>query len=208
MISFAVTTKNEGGYIEKLFDQLIPFCEKTGDEIIVLDDNSTDPYTQNLLFRHADTDQIQLHHRTFDGNFAEHKNYLNSLCQGEYIFQVDADETLNENLLNYIHDLTGHNSEVDLFWIPRVNIVNGLTNEDIQRWGWSVNENNWVMFPDYQGRLYKNLDNIKWQNKVHERISGHKTEAHLPAEEEWVLYHIKDILRQREQNNYYATITR
>ena len=64
------------------------------------------------------------------------------------------------------------------------------------------------MFPDYQGRLYKNLDNIKWQNKVHERISGHKTEAHLPAEEEWALYHIKDILRQREQNNYYATITR
>lgn len=208
MISFAVTTKNEGDYIQKLFDQLIPFCEKTGDEIIVLDDNSTDPYTQNLLFRYADTEQIQLHHRTFDGNFAEHKNYLNSLCQGEYIFQVDADETLNENLLNYIHDLTGHNSEVDLFWIPRVNIVNGLTNEDIQRWGWSVNENNWVMFPDYQGRLYKNLDNIKWQNKVHERISGHKTEAHLPAEEEWALYHIKDILRQREQNNYYATITR
>jgi hypothetical protein len=56
--------------------------------------------------------------------------------------------------------------------------------------------------------LYKNLDNIKWQNKVHERISGHKTEAHLPAEEDWALYHIKDILRQREQNNYYATITR
>lgn len=208
MISFAVTTHNEGEYIQKLFDQLIPFCEKTGDEIVVLDDNSTDPYTQNLLFRYADTDQIQLHYRKFEGDFAEHKNYLNSLCSGEYICQIDADETLNKNLLKYLHDLTGHNSSVDLFWLPRVNIVNGLTDDDIRKWGWGLNDKGWVMFPDYQGRLYKNSPDIKWERKVHERIVGHKIEAHLPAEEEWALYHIKDISRQREQNNYYATITR
>lgn len=207
MISFAITTHNEGEYVRQLFDQLIPFCEKTNDEIVVLDDNSTDPFTQNLLFRYADTEQIQLHHKDFKGDFAEHKNYLNSLCKGDYIFQIDADEKLNDNLLKYLHDLTGHNPEVDLFWLPRVNIVNGLTDEDIKRWGWQVNDKGWVVFPDYQGRLYKNTTEIKWERKVHEHISGHKVEAHLPAEEDWAIIHVKEIQRQREQNKLYETLT-
>ncbi len=29
MISFAVTTHNEGQYIQDLLDQLVPYCEKT-----------------------------------------------------------------------------------------------------------------------------------------------------------------------------------
>jgi glycosyltransferase involved in cell wall biosynthesis len=207
MISFAITTHNEGEYIQKLLDQLVPFCEKNGDEIVVLDDNSTDVFTQNVLYGYAEKEYIKLHTREFTGDFSEHKNYLNSLCSGEYIFQVDADEYFNETLLNYLHDLTGHNPEIDLFWIPRVNIVNGLTQDDIRNWGWQVNEKNWVMFPDYQGRLYKNNENIKWSRRVHERITGHKFEAPLPAEEEWSLIHIKDINRQREQNKLYDTLT-
>ncbi len=50
LISFAITTHNEGEYIRDLFDQLVPHCEQTGDEIIVVDDNSTDPFTLNLLY--------------------------------------------------------------------------------------------------------------------------------------------------------------
>lgn len=208
MISFAITTHNEGEYIQQILDQLIPFCEITGDEIVVLDDNSTDPLTQNLLFRYADTDRIELHYKEFNGNFAEHKNYLNSLCTREYIFQIDADEYLSDNLLKYLHDLTGHNPDVDLYWVPRINIVHGLTQEDISRWRWTVNDKGHVMFPDYQGRLYKNTDSIYWQNRVHERITGHKNETHLPAEEEWAIVHMKDINRQRSQNNYYETLTK
>jgi len=208
MISFAITTHNEGNYIRTLLDQLIPFCETTGDEIVILDDNSTDPLTQNLLFRYADTDRIQLQYKEFKGDFAEHKNYLNSLCTGDYIFQIDADEYLSDNLLKYLHDLTGHNPDIDLYWVPRINIVNGLTPEDIARWRWSVNDKGHVMFPDYQGRLYRNVDTIYWQNKVHERIVGHKNEAHIPAEEDWAIVHNKDIERQRLQNNYYETLTK
>lgn len=207
MISFAITTHNEGQYIQELLDQLVPFCEKTGDEIIVVDDNSTDAFTVNLLEGYERSGAIKLHNRSLNNNFAEHKNYLNSLCKGDYIFQIDADEKLNENLLKYLHDLTGHNPQVDLFWLPRVNVVNGLTDEDIKRWGWQVNDKGWVMFPDYQGRLYKNTTEIKWDRKVHERIVGHKIEAHLPAEEEWSIIHVKEIQRQREQNKLYETLT-
>lgn len=208
MISFAITTHNEGQYIQDLMDQLIPHCESTGDEIVVVDDNSTDVFTSQTLYNLADEDIIRLYNHSLDNDFATHKNYLNSLCQGDYIFQVDADEKFHNNLLTYLHDIVYNNTNVDLFLIPRVNIVNGLTDEDITRWGWRINEMGWVMFPDYQTRLYRNTDRIKWEGKVHERIIGYETHAPLPAEEQWSLYHVKEINRQREQNAYYETLSR
>jgi glycosyltransferase involved in cell wall biosynthesis len=208
LISFAITTHNEGEYIRELLDQLVPHCEQTGDEIVVVDDNSTDVFTANLLYDYADKDKIELYQHELNNDFATHKNFLNSKCTGEYIFQVDADEKFHDNLLTYLHDIVDNNKNIDLFLIPRVNIVNGLTEEDIRRWGWRVNETGWVMFPDYQTRLYRNTEEIKWEGKVHERIVGYKTQAPLPDEEEWCLYHIKEIDRQRKQNDYYATITR
>ena len=207
LISFAITTHNEGEYIRDLFDQLVPHCEQTGDEIVVVDDNSTDPFTLNLLYDYADRNIIQLYSHELNHDFGAHKNFLNSKCNGKYIFQVDADEKFNQNLLTYIHDIIDNN-DIDLYMIPRVNVVSGLTDEDIRRWGWRINEKGWVMFPDYQTRLYKNIPEIKWEGKVHERIVGYKTTAPLPEEEEWSLYHIKDIDRQRKQNDYYDTITR
>jgi glycosyltransferase involved in cell wall biosynthesis len=207
LISFAITTHNEGEYIRDLFDQLVPHCEQTGDEIIVVDDNSTDPFTLNLLYDYADRNIIQLYSHELNHDFGAHKNFLNSKCNGKYIFQVDADEKFNPNLLTYIHDIIDNN-DIDLYMIPRVNVVNGLTDEDIRRWGWRINDKGWVMFPDYQTRLYKNIPEIKWEGKVHERIVGYKTTAPLPEEEEWCLYHIKDIDRQRKQNDYYDTIAR
>ena len=208
MISFGLTTHNEGHYIQQLLDQLIPHCEKTGDEIVVVDDNSTDAFTSQILYEYSNEDKIRLYYHALDNDFAGHKNYVNSLCEGDYIFQIDADEKLHTNLLTYLHDIVYNNTNVDLFLIPRVNVVTGLTDDDIQRWGWILNDKGWVVWPDYQTRLYRNNDYIRWEGNVHERIVGYKTHAPLPAEEEWALYHIKDIKRQREQNDYYATITR
>ena len=207
MISFAITTHNEGPYIQSLLDQLVPYCEQTGDEIVVLDDFSTDDFTRSILDAYFMNDSIKLFQKKLEGNFAEHKNYLNKHCSGEYIFQVDADGTLHPTLLTYLQDIVFRNTDIDLFLIPRINIVNGLTQEDIQKWRWQVNENGWVMFPDYQTRLYRNEpDRIKWEGKVHERIVGHKTQTSLPAEEDWCLYHEKDIIRQRAQNDLYEKL--
>ena len=150
--------------------------------------------------------EIKLIKHALNNNFAEHKNFLTEQCSGEYIFQVDADETLHTNLLTYIHDLIEHNPQIDLFAIPRVNVVTGLTDEDIVKWGWQVNDKGWVMFPDYQTRAYRNHADIKWEGKVHERIVGYKNMAPLPDEEEWALYHIKDIARQRLQNEFYSQL--
>lgn len=207
MISWAVTTKNEGAYIQDLLNQLIPYCETTGDEIVVVDDYSDDEFTRSILDANHSLGNIKLYQHHLNNDFATHKNFLSEQCTGDYIFQIDADETFHPNLLTYLHDIVDNN-DIDLFLIPRVNVVTGLTDEDIQRWGWQVNENGWVMFPDYQHRLFRNHKDIRWEGKVHERIVGHKTIAPLPAEEEWALYHIKDIERQRKQNDYYSTLQR
>ena len=207
MISFGITVHNEGEYIQTLLNQLIPFCENTGDEIVVVDDFSTDEFTRSILDANASIGNIKLFQHALNKDFATHKNFLSEQCSGDYIFQIDADETFNPNLLTYLHDIVDNN-DIDLFFIPRVNVVNGLTDDDIKRWGWQVNEHGWVMFPDYQTRLYRNHVDIKWEGKVHERIIGHKTQAPLPPEEEWSLYHIKDIDRQRRQNELYQTIVR
>jgi glycosyltransferase involved in cell wall biosynthesis len=206
MISFAITTKNEGEYIQNLLSQLVPFCEQTKDEIVVVDDYSTDEFTVALLDAYATGGEIKLIKHALNNNFAEHKNFLTSQCSGDYIFQVDADETLHTNLLTYIHDLIEHNPQIDLFAIPRVNVVTGLTDEDIAKWGWHVNDKGWNCWPDFQMRLYRNHPDIRWEGKVHERIVGYETMAPLPDEEEWALYHIKDIDRQRLQNEFYSQL--
>ena len=96
--------------------------------------------------------------------------------------------------------------QVDVILVPRVNTVEGLTDEHIQKWGWNVDENGWVNFPDYQWRIYKNSADIKWQNKVHETLIGYNTISNLPSIEELALYHPKTIDRQVKQNNYYDTL--
>jgi glycosyltransferase involved in cell wall biosynthesis len=140
MISFAITTHNEGAYIQELLDQLVPYCEETGDEIVIVDDFSTDDFTRSILHGYATAENIHLYEHALNNDFAAHKNFLNSMCSGDYIFQIDADETLHPNLLAYLHDIVGHNTDIDLFLLPRVNVVNGLTQEDIQRWGWTVSK--------------------------------------------------------------------
>ena len=47
---------------------------------------------------------------------------------------------------------------------------------------------------------------IKWKNKVHEVLEGHKTYATLPPMEDFAIYHPKKIDRQEKQNEYYNTL--
>ena len=209
-VSFAITTHDEGECISDLLSQLQEHIEenKTDDEIVILDDFSSDPDTVYILEKYSSFPYVQVHRRALEKDFGAQKNYLNTLCTGDYIFQIDADETLAPGLLQNLHAILAGNSQVDLFYIPRVNIVEGLTDEHINQWGWTVNENGWVMWPDFQTRLYKNNSEITWTGKVHERIVGFGLFAHLPEDEIYAIVHRKQIERQEEQNALYAEISR
>ena len=141
-----------------------------------------------------------------NGDFASFKNNLKEYSNGIFIVNIDADEIPNEFLVENVHTLLEYNKDVDMFFVPRINTVSGLTKADITRWGWSVNDKGWVNFPDYQSRIYRRTSEIHWMGNVHERIVGYNTLSVLPQEEEYCLYHHKDIERQRKQNSFYETI--
>jgi hypothetical protein len=207
-ISYAITVCNE--FVE--IQRLITFLRKnkrSQDEIVVLVDMTKNEPTSELLgylHRLSSSNYITLSEQKFNNHFADWKNALARLCKGDFIFQIDADEYPNEQLITLLPEILESNPEVDLYWIPRINTVESITPEHIQQWRWNVNEKGWVNFPDYQSRLYRKTQSITWVNKVHERIDGVQVFTHLPAEEDFCLYHPKTIERQEKQNNYYNTL--
>ena len=117
-----------------------------------------------------------------------------------------SDEIPNKALIQQLPTILESNPDNEVYLVPRVNTVKDLTEEYIQKWGWNVNDKGWINWPDYQWRIWKNKPEIKWVNKVHEKLEGFKTYAALPDVEEVALYHPKDIERQIKQNEYYNSL--
>jgi glycosyltransferase involved in cell wall biosynthesis len=202
IISYAILTHNEGDYIDKLLSFLIE-NKRDIDEIVVVDDHSTDEKTTSVLQKYSD--EIRLYCRTFDGD-ASQKNYLNSKCIGDYILQLDADELMTADFIKMLPTILESNPNVDVYHVPRINTVEGLTPEHIKKWGWSVNDKGWVNFPDWQMRLYRNCDEVKWDGLLHSKIVGFNNYAHLPTDEIYCMLHPKEIDRQVDQNDLYDRI--
>jgi len=201
-ISYAILTHNEGEYINTLLSFLIT-NKRSEDEIVVVDDFSNDELTKQILEKYKSN--INLQYRTFDGDHTQ-KNYLNSLCTGDFILQLDADELISKELIDLLPDILEANPSLDLFIMPRINTVEGLTPEWSKKWGWNVNSKGWVNFPDWQMRLYRNCDWVKWDGLLHSKIVGHKEFTTLPIEEIFCILHPKQLDRQITQNNLYDKI--
>ena len=206
-ISYAIPVCNEFVEIQQLITFLLK-NKRSEDEIVVLyDSKNGDKEVENYL-RKMNTEKslFRWESYSFDGNFAAMKNRLNSLCSGDYIFQIDADEMITEYMVRILPQILAANTETDLIRVPRINRVEGLTEAHIQKWGWMVDGRGRVNWPDMQWRIYKNDPRIKWNGEVHEKIIGHATHSILPLEEEFALIHNKTIERQEKQNNYYETL--
>jgi glycosyltransferase involved in cell wall biosynthesis len=201
-ISFAITVHNEHEELDKLLQQLVKNIREE-DEIVVQMDITATEEVKAVVNNYKLTNYFH----PLNKDFATFKNNLKSLCTKDWIFFIDADETLNYYFSKNIHEFLELNKGiVDLIAVPRVNKVNGLTQAHIDKWRWFVDDNGWVNWPDYQTRICANKPEIQWVNKVHERLTGFKTSAQLPALEEWSLTHVKDIDRQEKQNKFYETI--
>jgi hypothetical protein len=207
-ITYAITVCNELEEITKLIDFLNNRIDKDDEILIQYDeDSATDPIKNYLkIISQLHNTNIKVIGFPLNKDFASYKNNLKNHAKGMFIFQIDADEIPSEYLMENIKDILEYNKDVDLFFVPRINTVKGLTKDHIKKWNWNVNDLGWVNFPDYQTRLYRRTSEIEWQGKVHERIVGYNTLSVLPQEEQYCLYHPKQIERQEKQNAYYDTI--
>jgi glycosyltransferase involved in cell wall biosynthesis len=196
-ISYAITACNEHRELSLLLEVLRNNIRQEDEIVVQLDSNATEKV--KTIAR----DYIEF---PLNKDFASFKNNLSKHCTKDYIFQIDADEYPHTYLIANLADILEYNQTIDVFLVPRINTVSELTEQHIQKWGWRVDDKGWVNFPDYQWRIWRNKNSIKWINKVHERLDGFQEYSVLPQSEEYCLFHPKDIARQEKQNLLYQTI--
>jgi len=217
-ISYSITVYNEHKELDNLLDHLSKHIREE-DEVVVTRDISKvgtgafepefqalekvlEKYEYHTYFKPRQLKVTEFH---FNKDFSKLKNFAKEQCSGDFIFSIDADEIPNEILLKQLPEILEIN-DTDLVWVPRINIVNGITDWHMKHWGWRQTEQGWINYPDYQARIFRNTEDIKWVKPVHEVIDGAKTYSHLPPHEELTLKHEKEITRQEMQNKLYDTI--
>ncbi len=199
-ISYGITVHNESSELKRLLDMLLNQIDEEDEVVICVDGD--DKEVKSVIDKYSTDSKVIDYKRKLNGNFADQKNSVIEKSTGDYIFHIDADEYPNEVLLQQLKRILEMN-EVDLVWIPRVNTVEGFTEDDVRRWGWRISEQGWVNYPDYQARVFKRDREIRWTRPLHEVITGCKTYAHLPPHEELSLYHPKTKQKQEQQNKFY-----
>jgi len=209
-ISYAIPVCNEHVELERLLSFLVKHIDENDEIVVQCDKGNTTPEVYKVLDSFKAPvgleDPLKVIEFPLNGHFSNFKNNLKEHCTGHWIFQIDADELPHESLITNLKELLKLNTNAEMLLVPRVNTVEGLTQEHVNKWRWNVNEKGWVNWPDYQTRIIQNSSKIKWQNKVHEQIVGASTKGALPMEEEWCLYHPKNIGRQEAQNNFYESL--
>ena len=211
-ISYAITACNEHVELDRLLSQLTEHIRPEDEIIVQMDASPHDKYhlpedkkkVLGYIMNLQEQGYIRVILYSLNNDFATFKNNLKGICTKDYIFQIDADEYLSEELLTYLPAILEDNSNVEMFSLPRINTVEGLTEQHIKQWGWRVDERGWVNYPDYQNRILKNKPEIHWVNKVHEKIIGAMTTTELPPGLD--LIHPKTIDRQEKQNAFYGQI--
>lgn len=243
-ISYLITVCDEHIELETLLNSLVV---RTSDEVVILfDTNKVTAEVLEVIQKYKSIkDNCLSHSFNFNGDFSEYKNFGKSLCTKDWIFQIDADELLSEDLMESLPEII--NDDFDLLYIPRINTVKGITEHHLRLWGWSVSTDDLyqhhetlnsnseyykflkkynlivhevefegklsvtykeplINFPDHQSRLFRNLDYLAWEGKVHETIKGARMIARLPSEKVYCILHPKSIERQERQNNYYSKL--
>jgi|TARA_B100001093_G_C26675273_1_gene947991 hypothetical protein len=208
-IGYFITACNEYEELKKLLILLRTNIDKNDCIGVLLDEKNVTDEVDSLCnqFLVPDNESFRVIYSNLDNDFASFKNlgyHLFDDC--DWIFNIDADELPSSILIQNIKQIINLNPETELIYIPRINTVEGLTQDHVNKWKWQVNEEGWVNWPDYQGRIYKRSPIIEWKGKVHERIEGMKKYSHLPAKEEFAFHHPKTIERQEKQNKFYETL--
>lgn len=201
-LTYAITVCNEARELNDLL-YFLKRVKDLEDEInILVDSKKVTDEVRSVLESY---DDIVVSEREFCGNFSDHRNYHASLCKGEYIFVIDADEIPQESLIKNIKTII-QNSGSDLIYVPRINICPGYTKEWLDKYKFNVNECGWINWPDNQGRVYKNNGKLKWSKGLHETISGSEKTIGIQNDPNFALWHIKSVEKQELQDTFYKTL--
>ena len=144
-LSVCMIVQNEEKYIQKCLDSI----QDVADQIVVIDTGSEDDTIP--LVKEYDTD---LYHYDWENDFSEARNYSLREASGEWILQIDADEVLekSEGLTSLLNN-SGNDGY--LVKIRNINSSQGFVKYS----------------EDKQIRLFRNKQEYKYRNKIHEQIA-------------------------------------
>ena len=146
-ISAVIITFNEERNIKNCIESLIPVM----DEIIIIDSFSTDLTKEICL-----TYPVVYMEKSWQG-YSDAKNFGNSMAKHEFIFSIDADERLSEDLQNELILLKSQKIKGNY----SVNRLTNYCNHWIYYSGW---------FPDWKTRLFSK-EISTWNDEiVHEDL--------------------------------------
>ncbi len=131
-LSAVIITKNEQDRLRECLESV-----KWADEIIVVDDYSTD---KTIEIAKEYTDKVFQRKMEIEG---AHRNYAYSLATQDWVLSIDADERVTEELKNEIIKIVTEGSKCNGFAIPRRNYIGDYW---IKYGGW---------YPSRQLRLFK-----------------------------------------------------
>lgn len=197
MISYAICVCNEHQELKHLLEFLFE-TKNENDEIVILVDSKKENKLVSSVIKMFSS--LRVFTRDFNRDFSEHKNFLNSCCQGDVIFNIDADEIPQEGLMKFVNENINSEGDFDVIYVPRMNLCPGWTQEFIKKHKFQVNEMGLINWPDYQGRIYKK--GVNWEGKVHEKPNG-KNVKFLQANTSLALWHVKSVSKQNKQNDLY-----
>lgn len=196
-MTYAICVCNEHKELNDLLSFLVVTKRSEDDINILVDKEKCTAAVRQVLKRFERV--VTVHERAFDGDFAAHRNYHATLCKGEYIFVLDADEIPQEELMKQVRLFQG-----DILYVPRINICPGYTKHFLERHNFRVTNTGFINWPDYQGRYYRNHGGIKWVGGVHEKLSGGDSAPQLlSADPELAIWHVKSVARQDGQKEFY-----
>lgn len=140
------------------------------DEIIVVDDGSTDK-TRDIAAKF--TKNIYKH--TSAGFVEPARSFAISKVKNEWVLLLDADEQIPNALAKKLSEIAEENV-CDYVWIPRKNIL-------FNKW---IKSEMW--WPDYNVRFFKK-EKVVWSNKIHSKPDLKGVEQKLELSEDLAINH-------------------
>ena len=144
-ITIVILTKNE----EKNIVDVIENAKKVSDKVLIVDSGSTDK-TVEL----AEANGAKVVYRAWNNDFAAQRNFALEHVETEWVLYLDADERVNDELVNAINKVMQAPIDAIYRFIRR----NNAFGKDF-KYG--------VLSPDSVLRMFPK-DKAKWEGKVHE----------------------------------------
>ncbi len=203
-VSYQILCKNEEESLKELLDLLLEHKEEQDEINVCRDITGENEGTLRVIEEYKSS--INYYEREVKHTIHEQKNWLAGKATGDFLFYLDADELLVPLLVKNIHSMLNHNEEVDIYFFPRINIIEGLTEEYRKSRNWRINTNGWINYPDWQDRLFRHNVGIKYHEVPHGRLTslGRKY-ATLPHNNTnmYAIRHIKTFEKQVSDNTWH-----